>query len=486
MSFRNVVLVRPGELTIKGKTTRKRFEQLLMQNMADALKTAGIVAELKRGYGRFYVYDSYEAVKVLRKVFGIKSLSLAVEFEFKNLDDLLEKSEEFFREKVKGKSFAVRTKRTGSHNFTSLDVNRHLGERLLKYASKVDLENPEVSVFVEIRENKAYLFTEIVKAYGGLPIGSEGKVVALVSGGFDSLVASWLLLKRGVEVDFLYLNLGGAVSRCYTIRAVKSLADNWCYGYRPKLYIVDFSGMIRELKTKVKPELLGVVLKRYMYRAANSIARRIGAEGIATGENLGQVSSQTLTNLNVIDKSSEFVVLRPVLTFDKDEIVEMAREIGTYEFSSMVKEICGVYSFHPKTHSSLEEVLKEEEKIDVNVFLESLANVECIDIRHSSLTDVGCTEEVQSLEIEEIPEDAVILDIRPSEKFQTENIPGSINVDIWNLEELVKKIGKDKKYVVVCDEGGLSREAAYILRQIGVKAYSLKGGMRRIKRHNGR
>ncbi|MEZ0345468.1 MAG: tRNA uracil 4-sulfurtransferase ThiI [Infirmifilum sp.] len=482
MSFKNLVLVRLGELTIKGVETRKKFERILLRNIEDALRAAGIEAEVKKGYGRIYVYGSSESISILRRVFGIKSLSPAVEYEFKSLEDLLEKAEEYFRDKVRGKKFAVRARRSGVHTFTSMDINRLLGERLLKYALKVDLENPEVNAFVEVRENKAYLFTEVIKAYGGLPIGSEGRVISLVSGGFDSLVASWLILRRGAEVNFLYLNLGGPVSRCYVIRAVKALAENWCYGYRPTLYIVDFSAMMRELTSKVKPSLLGVVLKRYMYKTAEELARKVKAEGIVTGENLGQVSSQTLTNLNVINTSTAMVVLRPVIALDKDEIVSLAREIGTYEASSKVKEICGIYSFHPETHSRLEEVLKEEEKVDKTVFLKSLEKVEALDIRDVSLSEIGCAEPLEELEIDEIPSEAVVLDVRPQEKFLKDHIPGSLNVDIWTLEDLVLRMGKDKKYVVVCDEGGLSREAAYILRQFGVNAYSLRGGIRRLKR----
>ncbi|PLJ77242.1 tRNA uracil 4-sulfurtransferase ThiI [Infirmifilum sp. SLHALR2] len=481
MSLKNVVLVRPGELTVKGHETRKRFESLLVRNMEDALHSEGLQAEVRKGYGRFYVYGPPESFSVLCRVFGVKSLSPAVEVEFRDIEDLISKGEEYFKEKVRGKSFAVRARRTGDHPFTSMDVNKLLGERLLKYARKVDLETPEVEAYVEVRDKKAYFFTEIVKAYGGLPIGSEGKVVALVSGGFDSLVAAWMALKRGAEVEFLYLNMGGQVSKYYVTRAVKTLADRWCYGYYPRLFIVDFSGFIRELRSKVNPGLLGVVLKRYMYRAANIFARKVGAGGIVTGENLGQISSQTLSNLNVIDKASELVVLRPVLCLDKDEIVSLAMEIGTYEASSTVKEICGVYSVHPKTASEIEEVRREEEKIEESVFRETLERVEVIDVRRTRIEDLWSGNFVD-LDIDHIPEGATVLDVRPAEKFKLEHIPGSMNVDYWSVEEAVSRMGRDKTYIIVCDEGGLSREAAYRLRTLGYNAYSLKGGIRGFKR----
>ncbi|QOJ78294.1 tRNA 4-thiouridine(8) synthase ThiI [Infirmifilum lucidum] len=481
MTLKTVILIRPGELTVKGHRARERFEKLLVRNIKDALSSEGIQAEVKRGFGRFYVYGPPESVNVLRRVFGIRSMSIAAEVEFTSLEDLIAKSEEYFRDIVAGRNFAVRARRAGEHPFTSMDVNRLLGERLLKYARKVDLENPEVEVYVEIRGNRAYFFTGIVEAYGGLPVGSEGRVIALVSGGFDSLVAAWMALKRGSEVEFLYLNLGGAVSKYYVARAVKTLADRWCFGYYPRLFIVDFTDFIRELRAKVRPDLLGVILKRYMYRAASYFARKVDAGGIVTGENLGQVSSQTLANLNVIDKASEFVVLRPVICLDKDEIVKIAREIGTYDVSSTVKEICGIYSIHPRTSASLEEVIQEEEKIDESIFLKAIENAEVLDIRRVKIEEVW-DKTYEELDIEQIPPGAVVLDVRPAEKFRLEHIPGSINVDSWYLEEAIAKIGRDKTYIVVCDEGGLSREVAYTLRKMGISAYSLKGGIRAFKR----
>jgi thiamine biosynthesis protein ThiI len=180
--LRDVLIVRLGEVTIKGKKSRDRFEKKLIENIKEALRLNGLQGEVKREYGRIYVYSPQEAIKVLRRVFGITSISSAVEFEFETLGEIVEVAYQLFCDKVKGKTFAVKARRTGTHSFTSMDIAREVGGRLYPCSRGVDLENPEFTVYIEVRGNKAYLFQDVVKAYGGLPVGVEGRVVALVSG----------------------------------------------------------------------------------------------------------------------------------------------------------------------------------------------------------------------------------------------------------------------------------------------------------------
>ncbi|MEM0377022.1 MAG: THUMP domain-containing protein, partial [Thermofilum sp.] len=172
--FRELILVRLGETTLKGRT-REKFEAILIRNMRSALKSGGIEARIERGFGRIFVYSGREAVPLLRRVFGIWSLSPAVEVEYSTLEELLSISEEVFREAVRGKIFAVRARRVGVSAFTSRDIEREVGSRLLRYSAGVDLEKPEVTAYIEVRGRRAYLYTEVVRAYGGLPVGSEGR-----------------------------------------------------------------------------------------------------------------------------------------------------------------------------------------------------------------------------------------------------------------------------------------------------------------------
>ncbi len=473
---REVILVRLGEVTLKGKA-RDRFERVLLRNIKEALAAEGISAPVVRGYGRIYVYAGREALEPLRRVFGVWSLSPAIEVSFKTLDELLEAAESFFKTAVAGKKFAVRARRVGAEGFTSIDLERLLGARLLPYSSGVNLSSPEVTAHVEVRGNRAYFFTEIVPAYGGLPVGTEGRVVALISGGFDSAVAAWYMLKRGAEVHYLFCNLAGDLTKRYVLRVAKVLADRWSYGYRPKLYIVDFRPLISELRRRVDPGVLGVVLKRYMYRAAEKVARRVGAYAIVTGESLGQVSSQTLKNLYVIDSAATMPVLRPLIGFDKEEIVRMAREIGIYEEASRVKEVCGVFSSHPRTARTLEEALVSESKIAPQLLEKLLAGIEVYDLKNLGPESL----ETPDVDIDFVPEGGLVVDVRPPEKYAEWHIPGSINMNVEEVFELVGRAAGGRPIVVVCDEGGLSREVAYSLRLLGYSAYSLKGGVRRLR-----
>ena len=478
--FSVVVVVRMGEITIKGRRTRERFEHLLLRNMQDSLRSSGLRRyRIRRERGRFFVYadDEVEAVTALRRVFGIKSLSIADEIIFTDLEELVEKAENFFAEKVKGRSFAVRARRSGQHPFTSIDVERKLGEALLKYGSRVDLENPEVTAYVEVRGAHAYLYTDVVKAYGGLPIGSEGRVVALVSGGFDSPVAAWYMLRRGAEVHYVLCKLGGPVHEVGALHVLKVLADKWSYGYSPKLYVVDFRELVRDIREKCNLPLFNVILKRFMYRAADLVARELRAEAIVTGESLGQAASQTLRNLYVSSMAVRTQILRPLIGFDKDDIIAMAREIGTYEASARVKEYCGAFAEHPRTHASLEEVEAEEEKVEASLLEKAVREAKVYDLK-----SVSIEERSEDLELSWIPENAVIVDLRSGDKFGKWHIPGSLNLSFDRLVDEIGKLDPSTTYVLVCDEGALSLEAAYMLRKMGFKAFSLRGGIRKARR----
>lgn len=474
-----VLLVRLGEITIKGSRTRRRFEKLLQRNLSEALRSASIDYTERQEGGRVFIYcsDEDKALSTLRRVFGIKSLSKAVEVEFSNLNDLIIKAEMIFAEAVKGKKFAVRARRVGSHGFTSLDVERVLGAALLKYGARVDLENPDVTAYIEVRGRKAYFYTDIVKAYGGLPIGSEGRVLALVSGGFDSAVAAWYMLRRGAEVHYLLCNLGGPIQEAGVLHVLKVLAERWSYGYRPKLYVVDFSEILRSLRKSCDPSFLTVLLKRFMLRAAEAIALREGFEAVVTGDSLGQASSQTLTNLSVTSEAIRIAVLRPLVGFDKDDIVAVAREIGTYEASARVKEYCGAFAEHPRTRVKLDEVRREESKLDPALLDRALTKIVVYDLR-----EVSVEEAYSELEVDAPPPGSIIVDLRSEEKRKAKSIPGSIPVGYDQLIEGTVELDPANKYVLVCDEGALSLEAAYILRKLGFQAFSLRGGVRRLRR----
>jgi thiamine biosynthesis protein ThiI len=251
---------------------------------------------------------------------------------------------------VHGKRFAVRPP-YGNHPFGSRDVEVQLGAALLP--DGVDLTSPEVTVHIEVRQDQAYLFSERTEGVGGLPVGVEGRALALLSGGYDSAVASWLMLKRGVALDYVFCNLGGDAYERAVLQVAKVMADEWSFGTRPRLHVVDFGKPLDALRAGCRASYWQVVLKRLMYRAAERIALDTGAEALITGEAVGQVSSQTLTNLRAIEAAATLPVLRPLLGFDKGEIIERARAIGTASLSEQVREYCAISPGRPVTAASI-------------------------------------------------------------------------------------------------------------------------------------
>ncbi len=363
-------LVRYGEIAVKGKGTRARMVRLLERNIAAALR--------HRGVGGFRVWsrdarvfvevpdgDGARASEALSRVFGIVSYSPVVRVRHGGLTDIVSRGVELFSHHVRGRSFRVRARRSGREPFTSKDVEKALGAALLEVgAGRVDLENPEVTVYVEVRGEEAYFYTEVLEGPGGLPLGSEGRVLALVSGGIDSPVAAWMMMRRGAEVDMVFFNLGGEAHELGVLKVAKILADGWSHGYSPRLHMVDFRPVVSVLMEEVDEGVRGVVLRRLMFRAAEMVAGEEGALGLVTGESLGQVSSQTLPNMLAAEKGVGLPIYRPLIGMDKNEIAGMARRIGTYEVSARLQEFCAIAAGKPRTRVRPEEVDEAEKRVD--------------------------------------------------------------------------------------------------------------------------
>ncbi len=381
------ILVRIGEITLKSSRSRRRFMRILIRNIRDSLESAGIRDfEIINMWSRVLVRlpSVDEVPKSLKRVFGIVSLSPIHIIEFKTLSDILDIGESLFKDYVKGKTFAVRARRTGKHDFTSMDLAKELGSRLYGYSRGVDLKSPEAEVFVEVRDNKCFFFTDVFKGYGGLPIGSEGRVVSLLSGGFDSAVASWYALKRGAEVYYLFLNLDGEEYLKNVLDVAKVLANNWSYGYRPMMYVVPGKDIVIEILT-TREDYWNVILKRVLYRLGEMLAKEVRADSLITGESLGQVSSQTLKNLRVSQEAVEIPINRPLFGMDKEEIIRVAREIGTYDYSAKVWEYCALVPEKPTLNASLKVVLEEEAKMDMDIIQRAYRDKEVIDLRSLSI-----------------------------------------------------------------------------------------------------
>src|SRR3954470_2200698 len=346
-----------GDFYTKARKTRVRFFRRLVANLEAALQGHNIPYRLEPTWSRLYLESPDPgAAEVAARVFGVQSVSEIERRSWTALEDLVATGVEFFGEAVRGKSFAVRATRRGERErigFDSARVESALGRALLDAgAGRVNLSEPAVTAHVELEPGIAHLFFDKVMGNGGLPIGVEGRAISLFSGGFDSAVASWLMLKRGVQLDYVFCNLGGAAHRLGVLKVMKAIAERWSYGYTPRLHEVDLAPMVVDLREKVTPANWQIVLKRLILQAGGAVAHRGGRLALITGDAIGQVSSQTLQNLAVISQASPAMpVLRPLLGFNKEEILAVARRIGIYDLSAAVAEYCDLAPPKPNTRA---------------------------------------------------------------------------------------------------------------------------------------
>jgi thiamine biosynthesis protein ThiI len=476
------VLRLSGELSTKARATRRRFLAQLVHNLEDALDAEGIAAEVERAHERVYVRPAdAAALELLGRVFGVQSVSLAERVAFASLDDLVATAAARFRDAVRGRAFAVRARVVGGAEtaaFRARDVERALGAALLPDARRVDLTRPEVTARVEVHRGAAHLFESSLPGQGGLPIGSEGRAVALVSGGFDSAVAAWQCLRRGARLDYVFCNLGGRTHEAGALRVMKVIAERWSYGDRARLFALDFRPVVRELMERTEPRLWQVLLKREMLRAAGAIARAVRAKAIVTGESLGQVSSQTLSNLAAISQAAELPILRPLVGFHKEEIIALAGRIGTGPLSAVVAEYCAIVPRKPATAARLADVLREEAKRDPAHVEQAAKSAVRIELR-------GFDPDAQllaDLETSELPEGATLLDVRTREEFAAWHHPDAVRLDFAEALRAYPSFARDREYVVTCEYGLKSAHLAELMREGGLRAHHFRGGTRALRR----
>ena len=472
-------IVRPAaEVATKSRRTRSKFERRLRDNLAAGLARAGATWTMRQDYGRLYLDADAGVADALERLFGAGSYSRIEATCPPVLEDIVATGREAFAERVQGRTYAVRAKRLAGHPFSAQDVNVALGAALNPGAT-VHLDDPDVTVYVEIGVGECHLFTGRWKGAGGLPVGTAGRAVTLLSGGFDSAVAAWRMLRRGAAVDYVLCNLGGGASERLVLHVAKVLNDVWGTGYNARLFVVEFEDVLAELRRAVRTTYWQIVLKRLMLRAASAIARDLGAEAIITGEAVGQVSSQTLSNLRSIDPAAAVPVLRPLIGFDKQEIIDEARRIGTAAISRRVKEYCAIVPGRPATYSRAGHMAHEEAKMDSGVLARAIAAVRVIDLSTVTATDLR----TPYLYTGQIPAGAAVIDCRPALRFDAWHVPGAQNRDPLELMDNLGSLDKARTYVVYCTHGAQSAGVAEVLQQSGFEAYAFQGGIDALKRY---
>ncbi|MBC8188375.1 MAG: tRNA 4-thiouridine(8) synthase ThiI, partial [Proteobacteria bacterium] len=360
----------------------------------------------------------------------------------------------------------------------STDIARVLGEARRPIAARVDLPTPDATLSVEVDSAHAYYFVATQRAAGGLPLGTEGRAVSLLSGGFDSPVASWRLLRRGVALDYVFCNLGGRTHQLETLTIAKRLADLLHWGSRPRFHAIDFDPVSREIQDKITTRYWQIILKRMMLRAAEAVAARYDAAAIVTGEAIGQVSSQTLQNLSVIADGARLPILRPLVGNNKNEIIAESKLVGTHDLSAKVGEYCAIVPSRPATNARLADILEEETKLDPTVLEAALEGRS-----EFMLADVDLDAWIApDLSTKNIAASDTVIDLRTKTDFDSWHYPEALFLDFPNALRAYGTFTPSQSYVLYCEFGLKSAHLADLMRRKGLNARHISGGLREMKR----
>jgi len=370
------IIVRYGEIGVKSPVVRKRFEKKLISNIKNLID-----CKIDINQGRIFLYpeDHVDAMEYLKKVFGIVSFSptLKTETDFETIKKAVQT---YIKELVEvdefdpKKTFGVKCRRVGSHSFSSREMAGFCGAAVIELTNApVDLSNPEFTLYIEVRDNDTYIFHEKIKGAGGLPIGTQGRMISLVSGGIDSPVATYLMMKRGCDITILNFNnhpfTGGSNEKI--IKLYNKLKE-YSSGSDLRIYQVNYGDFLKKCTEEAPPRMTCVLCKSGMYQIAEKIAKQEKALAIIDGSSVGQVASQTLPNILATRYSTSMPVLSPLIGLDKMEISEIAEKIGTFEFSILPDSGCSAAPKHPETNAVLEKVLEVQEDIEMDSELEKV------------------------------------------------------------------------------------------------------------------
>ena len=370
-------LIKYGEIGIKGKN-RHLFEDALMKQIRHALKHVEGKFFVRKEQGRIFVetesaFDYDEVIVALQRVFGIVGICPMVQAADEGFDKLAETVNDYLR-KVYGDremSFKVNARRAKkSYPRTSMEINADLGERILAAFPnmKVDVHKPDVMLDVEIRD-QIYIYSQIIPGPGGMPVGSNGKAMLLLSGGIDSPVAGYMIAKRGVKIDAVYFHAPPYTSDRAKQKVIDLARLVSRYAGPVYLHIINFTDIQLYIYEKCPHEELTIIMRRYMMKIAERIAKENACLGLITGESIGQVASQTVQSLAVTNEVCTLPVFRPLIGFDKMEIVDVSEKIGTYETSILpYEDCCTIFvAKHPVTKPNLNIIKRHEKNLEEKI-----------------------------------------------------------------------------------------------------------------------
>ncbi len=474
------------EIIIKSKPVRKRAIKLLTQNISIWLK------EYKEKIKTLYLWDRIdiewrigidektknEIIKIICNTPWVYSVFDVIEKDLINLENLFEDVKDLFLDKIVWKTFVVRVERSWKHDFSSVEAERLLWWLFLKYTNdeiwssswiltKVKLENPDITIKIDIKDDKVFVVQNRYFWIWWYPTSFQWKVLSLISWWFDSSVSTFLSMKRWCEVDFLFFNLWWSAHELGVKQVAYYLWKNYSKSYKANFITINFEEIIKELLTKINHKYRWIILKRLMLRCASQVWQKSHFT-LIKWDSLWQVSSQTLVNLSVIDKASNMLVLRPLITYDKQEIIDISKKIWTYSFACNMPEYCWVISDNPATKSEEKVIIEEEKNVDEELILKAVENKKVEKIEKVLINDLQDLE--KWLEITYIPwDDEIVVDLREEDKIIKEPLSLKkiqiLKIPFFDINHKFTTLDQNKTYLFYCDKWVLSKLHALYLKE---------------------
>jgi len=456
------------EIMVKGSSAKRQMVGQLYNNLLTLLGDIHSDISVRKFSDKIEVVTPMNVVDRVRvkllHTSGIEQVLEALQFDnMMTLDAIKSKVCEISSPKVEGKHFVVRAKRTGTHPFNSSEMERTIGGYILAHsdAKGVDLHHPEVTIRIELINNQLNIINHKYIGLGGYPIGTQGEILSLMSGGFDSTVASYLTMKRGIKTHFIFFNLGGIAHEIGVKQVSFYLWNKFGASHRVKIISVPFDDVLTEIFRSTPETYMGVTLKRLMLMASEKIAKTMEIDALVTGESIAQVSSQTLRNLALIDQASNMLIIRPLATMNKPEIIDIATKIGTRRFAENMPEYCGVISKNPITHGSFKRMEREAKRFNYAVLDKAVEEAQSIYVDEviENVTSHAPIEIITSIEDGKY----TIIDIR-GEENPLQTSCETLNIPFYKLKTEFKKLPQEREYLLYCEKGVMSQLHAQYLR----------------------
>jgi len=458
------------EIMVKGSSAKREMVGQLYNNLLKLFEEVEGDVHVKKFSDKIEVVTPIEQVSKVRTILlntpGIEQVLEALQFDnIETIDEIKVQVGKIVADEIEGKTFVVRAKRSGKHPFNSSEIERSVGGYVLanSKAKGVDLHNPEITVRIELINNQLNIITDKHGALGGYPIGTQGGILSLMSGGFDSTVASYLTMKRGLKTHYIFFNLGGIAHEIGVKQVSYFLWSKFGASHRVKFISVPFDDVLTEIFRSTPESYMGVTLKRLMIMASEKIAKEMEIDALLTGESIAQVSSQTLRNLALIDQASNMLIIRPLATMNKPDIINIANDIGTRRFAENMPEYCGVISKNPITHGSFKRMEKEAQRFNYEVLDQAVSDAKSIYVDEiiDDITETAPIEVISKLD----GGDYVVIDIRGEEEA-IETSCETLNIPFHKLKVEFKKLPQNKEYLLYCEKGVMSQLHAQYLRDL--------------------